>query len=159
MMLSLQHMEEMNVPSNLRLIATKLPYKLQERWRTVACELQENRGTRVIFSDLVNFIEGQVKLLSDPIFGNILEVQPHNSRKDKIMTKSLNKERGSAAVAAVNTSEKESSERQANAATTPFKDMVVFCCACKGSHALEQCSQLKIMTHCEKINIFRENGI
>lgn len=44
MMESLQYMEEMNVPSNLRLITMTLPYKLRERWRAVACELQEATG-------------------------------------------------------------------------------------------------------------------
>ncbi len=54
-------MEEMNVPSNLRLIVMKLPYKFREKWRAAACELQERRGNRAMFSDLVKFIERQVK--------------------------------------------------------------------------------------------------
>ncbi len=43
----LQHMEEMNVPSNLRLIMMKLSYKLREKWRSVAWELQECRVTEL----------------------------------------------------------------------------------------------------------------
>ncbi|KAI2665729.1 CD180 antigen [Labeo rohita] len=48
----LQHMEDMNVPSNLRLIVIKLLYKFRERWRAAACELLEHQGNRAMFSDL-----------------------------------------------------------------------------------------------------------
>lgn len=44
----LQHMEEMSVPSNLRLIVMELPYKFQGKWRAAACELQEHRGNRAM---------------------------------------------------------------------------------------------------------------
>lgn len=67
----------MNDSSNIRLIMIKLPYKLRERWRAAACELQEQRGYRVRFPDLVNLIEKQVIILSDPLFGDI-----QNSRVD-----------------------------------------------------------------------------
>lgn len=160
MMESLQYMEEMNVPSNLRLVATKLPYRLWERWRAVACEIQECRGCRVIFPDLVNFIERQVKILSDPLFGNIQETQPHNSVKHQVMSKFLSKERCFATVAAVNTSaDIRSTEQQAHSTSTPSMSKSVLCCACRGGHTLEQCAQLKKMTHRERIDLFRKNGI
>ncbi len=75
----LQHMEEMNVPSNLRLIMMKLSYKLREKWRSVAWELQERRGYRVMFPDFVAFIERQVKILSDPLFGDLQGTPPDPS--------------------------------------------------------------------------------
>ncbi|XP_063058655.1 uncharacterized protein LOC134452219 [Engraulis encrasicolus] len=79
----LQHLEEMNVPSNLRLMMTKLPYKMREKWRTTAWELQEKRGSRARFSDFVIFIERQVKILSDPLFGDLQGTPPPPSFKSK----------------------------------------------------------------------------
>lgn len=114
MMDGLHYMEEINMPSNVRLIVMKLPYKLRERWRVVACELQERRAYRAVFLNLVNFIERQVKILLDPLFGNVQETQPHDSVKYKVMPKSLIKERSHATVAAINTFEDiKSTEQQA----------------------------------------------
>lgn len=55
----IRDMEEINLASNLRLIIMKPPYKLRERWRVTVCDLQEQRGYRVSFKDLVQFIESQ----------------------------------------------------------------------------------------------------
>lgn len=41
MMESLQYMADMNVPSNLKQLVMKLPYKLRERWKAATCDLQE----------------------------------------------------------------------------------------------------------------------
>lgn len=49
-------------------------YKLRERWRSVACDLQEQSGNRARFTDLVTFVKKQVKTVSDPLFGNIQEI-------------------------------------------------------------------------------------
>ena len=73
MMEGLQQMVEMNVPSNLSLIAIKLPCKLQERWRAVAYDLLELRSYRTMHPDMVSFIERQVKFSLTP-FRNIQEV-------------------------------------------------------------------------------------
>ncbi|KAL1277030.1 hypothetical protein QQF64_023703 [Cirrhinus molitorella] len=67
----LEFMEELDTVANLRSIALKLPYKLRERWRTKAFELQEQRGNKVKMVDLVSFIEKQANIVSDPIFGDI----------------------------------------------------------------------------------------
>ena len=68
------------MPSNFRKINLKLPYKLRERWRTVTCDLQEKRG-RVVFTDLVSFLEKQLKIVSHPLIGNIQESQPASQKK------------------------------------------------------------------------------
>ncbi|KAK0131195.1 hypothetical protein N1851_034100 [Merluccius polli] len=69
---NLEYMEELNTISNMRKISSKLPYKLRERWRVKACELQQ-RYTRVRMTNLVSFIEKQATIVSDPAFGDIQE--------------------------------------------------------------------------------------
>lgn len=74
------HIKELDLPINMRSILLKLPYKLRERWRNVACDLQETRGQRALFGDVVAFIEKQVKIASDPLFGNIQDLHPSTSK-------------------------------------------------------------------------------
>jgi len=69
-------MKELDMPANLRTILMKLPYKLREKWRNVACDILEETGSRAVFVDFVNFIEKQVKIVSDPLFGSINDVSP-----------------------------------------------------------------------------------
>lgn len=64
-------MEELDLPSNLKLIVSKLPYKLRNRWRTEACDILERRNAQARLQDLVAFIETQAKMLQDPLFGDI----------------------------------------------------------------------------------------
>lgn len=66
-----EYLHELDLPTNMLTIIRKLPYKFRDKWRTVACELQERRKQRATFSDIADFIERQVKILTDPVFGNI----------------------------------------------------------------------------------------
>lgn len=43
------------MPSNMKMIVMKLPYKLREQWRAKACEIMANHSS-VKFSDVVEFI-------------------------------------------------------------------------------------------------------
>lgn len=67
-MAQLQGMHELNLPSNLKLILSKLPYKLKEKWRTTAYELLEKNKRRADFSDLVSFIETQANIFTRSCF-------------------------------------------------------------------------------------------
>ncbi|KAJ8372540.1 hypothetical protein AAFF_G00281450 [Aldrovandia affinis] len=75
------YMDELNVPLARRTIVMKLPYELRGKWRNTACNLQEHRGGRVIFSNMVNFIEKQVKILSDPLLV-LAGIAPASLRRD-----------------------------------------------------------------------------
>lgn len=67
----LQYLEELNVPANMKILSQKFPYKLREKWRAKASDIFERTGQRACFPNIVNFIEKQVRLTSDPVFGNI----------------------------------------------------------------------------------------
>ena len=71
----LEYMEELDTISNMRNIIFKLPYKLREKWRSKACDVQVQRNTRVRMADLVTFIEKQATIVSDPAFGDIHDSQ------------------------------------------------------------------------------------
>lgn len=64
-------MKELDNPTNMRVIISKLPYTLRERWRVLAFEIQERSQGRVRFKDLVDFVDRQAKILADPLFGDL----------------------------------------------------------------------------------------
>lgn len=90
-MRQLTYMEELNVASSMKTILLKLPYKLRDKWRNRACQLQEQHGRRASFSDLVDFMERQVKILSDPLFGNIQDAKTITSVKSSTFVKAREK--------------------------------------------------------------------
>lgn len=70
-MKELQHMQELDMPSNMKTVISKLPYNLHERWRAVAHDIVETLNRRAHFSDVVVFLEKHVRILTGPIFGDI----------------------------------------------------------------------------------------
>lgn len=46
-------MHELDVTANMQTVVKKLPYKLRDRWRNVACKLQDKFHRRVTFCDIV----------------------------------------------------------------------------------------------------------
>lgn len=69
-MYSLPDMEEVDMSANLKVVISKLPYKLRERFRGIACDIRETQRRKPNFNNVVHFVEKQVELLSDPISGS-----------------------------------------------------------------------------------------
>lgn len=61
----------LDVTANMQSVIKKLPFKLRDIWRNVACNLQHKFNRRVTFRDIVEFLERQVRILSDPVFADI----------------------------------------------------------------------------------------
>lgn len=70
---SIKYNTEMDSPTNMRTIISKLSFKLRERWRGVTCEIQEKKHRGPVFRDLVGYVDKQAKIASHPLFGNIQE--------------------------------------------------------------------------------------
>lgn len=66
-----EFMEEMDNPTNMRIVVSKLPYKIREKWCNAAFEIKERRGHGARFADLVLFIDRQAKIAMDPLFGDL----------------------------------------------------------------------------------------
>lgn len=76
-------MQAMDMPSNMKTVVSKLPYKYRERWRAVVHDIMEKYNQRAHFLDVVEFVEKQVRVLSAPIFGNIDLPGPQNVTASK----------------------------------------------------------------------------
>lgn len=148
-MQNIRYMNELNLATNMQAILAKLPYKLRERWRVVAYDLQERRNDQAYFSDIVDFIERQVKIIMDPVFGNIQDVLPSGGKT--LNTRSLcPKSRSSFATTVTETlGGKECSKRFVNE----------ICLFCEGEHSLDSCNKLAGKSHGEKMNFLKKRGI
>lgn len=80
-----QYMTKLDSPSNLKLILSKLPYKLLEWWRAIAGEIQENIQWRARFEKIVEFIEKHAQIFLDSVFGSIqgLTIKITNTAEQK----------------------------------------------------------------------------
>lgn len=70
-MADLEYSDEMENAANMRAIIAKFPYRLRERLRSVAIDIQKRQDRQTRFKDVVAFINMQVKMASHPVFGEI----------------------------------------------------------------------------------------
>ncbi|XP_066302034.1 uncharacterized protein [Branchiostoma lanceolatum] len=63
------HLQELNHYSNLKLLVTKLPFKLRERWRRRSHEIIKERP--VSFSDFATFVQKEEDVVSNEVFGDL----------------------------------------------------------------------------------------
>lgn len=145
---------ELNTPANMLTVMKKLPYKMRDKWRTIACDLQERNRRRAMFVDIVNFIEHQVKIATDPVFGNIQDDRPSTAKEAHKAKQSL-RSRGKESSFATTIATME----QKSPLENKLKVVEKVCLFCKGEHMLDWCPLLERKTNSEKIDFLKKNGI
>lgn len=145
-------MQELDMPANMRAIISKLPFKMREQWRVTTHEIMERTNNRAHFIDLVAFIERHVKILSDPLFGDI-----HDSpstifprAKSHFRPKSFPKfgfKGNTVATTVTSGVSKEINKECPN------------CVFCAKGHLLENCKNFTSMKHKDKIQWLKEKQL
>lgn len=138
------YMKELNLVTSMQIILSKLPFKLRDKWRAVACDLQENLNEPAIFKDTVEFVGKQVKIATDPVFGNIVEA-PLGGRS-------------------LIRSKPKGSSFATSATITGMEDLRktnkgVSCLCCGEEHFLNSCTMLTKKKHKKKMNFLKKKGI
>lgn len=158
----IEFMEEMDNPTNMRVVISKLPYKIREKWRTAAFEIHEEGRGRARFSHLVDFIDRQAKVALDPLFGDVLEGSQTIKGKEKgIQEQKLRKtgQRESTFFTGVQDTAMEATVKKSN----PVKDIVSAfhkpCLFCQKNHALSVCHKIKELKNTERINFLKSKGL
>lgn len=144
------------MPANLRTIILKLPYKLREKWRNVACDILEQTGSRAVFVDLVNFIEKQVEIVSDPLFGNIHDISSASHSKISIQSKQKRKS-GTFATTVNTVNDRDKDNRKSFSASQSNQIKCLFCHYT--NHTLDKCSQFNSRTQQDKMHFLKEKGV
>ena len=159
----LKYVRELDIPTNMRAVMSKLPYKLRERWRIVAHDILETSGQRAIFKDLVAFIEKQVQIISDPLFGDIRDVATGSSSikaNSKMKSEPLNKIRGNSFATTIVPVQSAESSRDSKEGTSSHGSLMKSTCVfCSGNHSLEKCQEFTRKKHRDRISFLKEQGL
>ena len=80
----LNYISELDNTQNIKTILLKLPFRLRDRWRIKVDQIMEGGGI-VKFNHLVDFIEKQSRIVSNPVYGDVV------SPRDNVHKKHVNK--------------------------------------------------------------------
>lgn len=148
------HLRDLDTPTNMLDIIKKLPYKLRDLWRSHVCDLQEKHHKRAKFKDIANFVGKEVKILTDPVFGNIQDTASTKPHKFKSHLRS--NIQGTSFATTVNQAEGTTKPRyEAKPTNLPVKRK---CPCCSGEHRWDACAWLEKMAHKEIIDYLKKNG-
>nr|XP_054593643.1 uncharacterized protein LOC129160669 [Nothobranchius furzeri] len=152
----LLYLEELNMPNNLRMLIQKLPYKLREKWRVKANEILERTSQRARFLDVVTFIERQIRITADPIFGDIQDVTP--AKNISKVERSLIKPQFKRSSFVTNVSVKGECPQNVYQpkALSQSEAVCVFCT--QSGHNLEKCRKFEKRSHKEKLDFLKNKG-
>ncbi|KAK3886574.1 hypothetical protein Pcinc_009223 [Petrolisthes cinctipes] len=121
---------EIEHPKTMRAILEKLPFPMQDRWRRKADGIVEEKYRHVTFTDLVNFIEREARIVSNPFFGRHLFKSLKDSKPQKIEER----------FRSVNN--KERFKEKVNYSAVEREKPQVKCFFCNGQHYLDDCDTL-----------------
>ncbi|KAK0145621.1 hypothetical protein N1851_015479 [Merluccius polli] len=159
------YMDEMNNPTNMKIILSKLPFKLKERWRSYAYDIQEIQRKRARFPDVVEFVYRQAKVVNDPLFGDILDSTAGNqnsSKQQPSTRKGEKRSKRSSFAVNVSATEKDINKSQFEKKAPAVKSASVFqspCLYCKKNHALNVCNKSREQPLKERIQFLKSNGL
>ena len=135
---------ELDYPSSLRLVVSKLPSYLQERWTPLADKILYLEGDVVTFSRLVTFLEDETRIKLNPVFGKaVLGSLSHTKGPAKKSTSVSSSGKKSTSVAAV--VKQETSVSGPNSGSPP-------CLFCSLQHPFEHCRRFQKILHKAKIS-------
>ncbi|XP_054869314.1 uncharacterized protein LOC129349591 [Amphiprion ocellaris] len=161
-MSELEYLEEMENAANMRAIVAKLPYRLRERFRSVAIDIQKRQDRRTKFKDVVAFINAQAEMASHPVFGEI----PGQTRRqsDSKTERSSGKKNVTILATEIRPQKSEKGADIGNKKTQEKRTQVnkAFnkpCIFCQGDHIMEQCKRLQRMLHKEKLEFLKSKGL
>ena len=147
-MMSTESIKELDYPTSLRLIVSKLPMFLQDRWARVADKILYQQGQSITFGKLVEFLEYENRIRLNPWFGksavNISERKGSASWGKK---KSIS----AAAVAAP-------SEKKTPALPVPSTTESP-CLFCELSHSFQNCRKFRKILHKDKISFLMKHRL
>lgn len=155
-------MHELDMPSNIRAIVLKLPFKLREQWRTAAHDLLETTGNRALVKDLVKVIERHVQILSDPLYGNISDSPSGTTGQRAVNRPRLHPEQRTKGKSFATTIAPVKVECNTGLRTVSLRHnsaSVSSCAYCSQSHPLEHCQQFKRKKHRDMIHFLKEKHL
>ena len=142
MMRSMNKLSELNNQRSLVMIVQRLPPYLQQRWKREAHKITKRNGKACI-QDVVGFISDAAEEVNDPVFGNLMLVQPeksqHTSAKARLDKRTIGDNRPK--FTSFNARCDESVVEQSSCAN--YHNTVKCCVLCNQDHTLFGCDDFK----------------
>lgn len=157
------YMDELDNPTNMRVVISKLPYKIRERWRALAFEIQELNLRRARFTDLVSFVDRQAKMTTDPLFGDLQGPTSENEKKTSLTDRKARKEKikGSIFATSITTPREKESDKYKTKTDRTLNNVAFTkpCLFCKGNHTLVECHHITGKHHKDKLDFIKKAGL
>lgn len=153
----LAYLEEMNSPSNLRTVVHKLPFRLRERWRVAAFDIQEKKERRANFADLVEYINRQAKIASDPLFGDVKDPSDMKEKsKSSVKPATGRLKRTTGLATSVTPADDSSESRKTKQTCNAFQEP---CLYCNKGHALSACNKIRGLQNKDRVEFLKGKGL
>ncbi|XP_043217561.1 uncharacterized protein LOC122379413 [Amphibalanus amphitrite] len=136
---------EVNHPKNLQKIVGKLPAALQEGWRRLAFSLTR-QDAKPSFQDVVEFVEKEVEVAADPVFGTAEMAAISSGTKSS----PVNRREQAVKVKKSKIHVTKTTEDAANGELCP---------CCKEGHDLEACQKMLHKTTSERLELVKKSGL
>lgn len=151
--------------ANLKAIVIKLPYKLRERRRTMACDIQEQQDRKVNFKDLVDSTHKQANITMNPVFGSIKDSPPVKAaarmNAEVMQEKRSSKKTFITSVMHIDQKFKDpKKDSEQNTSRSPSdSNKTKLCIFCMGEHSINSCKGMQGKPHKESIEFLRGKGL
>ena len=70
-MKNLECLNEIDHSATVKILLEKIPYSVRHQWRIKVDLIQEVEGRMAGFQDYVSFVERQMRIVSNPVYGDI----------------------------------------------------------------------------------------
>lgn len=147
--------EELENSSNMKTFASKLPFRLRDKWRVAVFNIGEKRNHRPKFKDLLEFVEKQAKAALDPVYGEL------QNSKEKLTSKNAKSaQKPSNFAISVSPVSEQSKPKWSQKSKSKFESAVkTHCLFCDGNHMINLCDLFKMKLNKEKIDFIKSKGL
>ena len=154
---------ELEHPKTIRVLVAKLPIHLQDRWRNFVLKRREKHGENINFRHFIEFVEREVRVTSDPVFGKDAMARVTG---DRMVDLSVSKSRTSAPINAISLDKNVDFQSTAsvshggdhNARTSFCSKRVeneIECIHCGNIHIVSHCRDFLRMSVSERVSVIR----
>ena len=151
--------DELENATNMKVLVSKLPFRLRDRWRVAVVNIGERCDRRPTLQDLLEFLEKQAKAALDPVYG---EAQNTRERVAVKTAKPVYKHKANFATTVVPVSEQRNSKLQSSHnQSRPEKGNAIEndCIFCDKKHSIDLCDSFKQRPNKEKVEFIKSRGL
>ena len=148
-MTATESIKELDYPTSLRLIVSKLPGYLQDRWARVADKTLYHEGNLVTFNKLVEFLESENRIRLNPVFG---KAALSSTDRNKGGASNQNRKVTSAGTVAKTTSDKTPAPHSVSMSES-------LCMFCELPHSFITCRKFRKILHKDNISFLMKHRL